>query len=66
MSKLSKRDISVTLLWLLSYILVLVVLVEIFGKIHSLLEPLVAAPSHSNLIKIFKQRNESNEIGILQ
>lgn len=35
-------------------------------KVDTLLEPMVAPPSHSHLIEVFKKRYEPDEVGVLK
>ena len=64
--KLTICHISITFLRLSPLILHGVVLSEILGKIHALLEPSIAAPRHGDLIKVLEERYEANEVRVLQ
>jgi len=43
----------------------LVVLSEVLLQVDTLLEPLVASPSHGYLVEVLKERNEPDEVGVL-
>jgi hypothetical protein len=66
LSKLSVCHISITFLGLRLLLGCLIILTEILLEVDSLLKPVIAAPSHGNLIKVFKKRDEPNEISILK
>ena len=55
LSKFSIRDISISFLRLRLLLHSLVVLTEVLLKVDALLEPMITAPSHGNLIEVFKK-----------
>ena len=55
LGKFSVRDISISFLRLRLLLHSLVVLTEVLLKVNALLEPMIAAPSHGNLIEVFKK-----------